>query len=150
VRVGSRSRGPEGREVTEQVKLDKLESRGNLLEWGGHEYVICRLLIKDSRQEKRKKVFFFECVEGLRVEGNIYRGEEFRNVQKKKDLGFSVLTHLLRCKGEASSRSKLCSPGSKDYVYTTFITLRLSLFQVKLGIMDGWYWSISSLLLVCI
>jgi hypothetical protein len=59
VRVGSRSRGPEGREVTEQVKLDKLESRGNLLEWGGHEYVICRLLIKDSRQEKRKKVFFF-------------------------------------------------------------------------------------------
>jgi len=56
VRVGSRSRGPEGREVTEQVKLDKLESRGNLLEWGGHEYVICRLLIKAGEE---KEGFFF-------------------------------------------------------------------------------------------
>jgi len=26
----------------------------------------------------------------LRVEGNIYRGEEFRNVKKEKNLGFTV------------------------------------------------------------
>jgi hypothetical protein len=83
----SRSRGPEGREVTEQVKLDKLESGGNLLEWGGHEYVICRLLIKAGEE---KEGFFGMCGRFESGKKYIYRGVEFRNVKKEKNLGFTV------------------------------------------------------------